>query len=282
MSAQVKLSILGAIKRLLLAFVVVCAFFVITQDLQVFPSTVPALLRMNPGAPPSGFVEHFIKSSDGTDIRVWEISAQGAERGIVLLLHGNADSLPAQAPFRTRLARHGISSFSFDYRGTGGSQGWPSEDGIYRDGEAVMRTLLAKKGVTSNSVSIMGISVGTGPAAYLAQHFKTGRLILVSPYFSIRDLVKEMPLFGMLTPFLKYDFPTATFVSRAPETKITIFHGEDDTTIPISHSERIAASMAGAVNFELIRVSGAGHNDVLGRVFTTLVERSLLVSEIRQ
>lgn len=248
---------------------------VATQDLQVFPSTIPRLIGADPGTPPTGVTESFVEASDGVRVRMWETAANTTERKVALLLHGNADSLPGTSRFRTLLAQHGISTLSFDYRGTGASSGWPSEQGIYRDGEAVMNALLAKRGISSDKVAIIGISVGTGPASFLAQRYSAARLVLVSPYFSIRDLVAEMPLYGLLVPFFKYHFPTAEHLSRTAGTRVTIFHGAKDSTIPVSHAERIVKHVPSSVPCEFIRVEQAGHNDILGFIANDLIERVL-------
>jgi len=263
------------LKRLVVATVLVGAFMVATQDLQVFPSTLPRLVGADPGTPPTGVTESFVETSDGVRVRVWETAADGAVRKVALLLHGNADSLPGTSGLRALLARHGISTASFDYRGTGSSSGWPSEEGIYRDGEAVMNALLTKHGIPADAMAIIGISVGTGPASFLAQRYNVGRLILVSPYFSIRDVVAEMPLYGFLVPFFKYHFPTAEYLSRTAGTRITLFHGAKDSTIPVSHAERIVQHLPSSVPCEFIRIEQAGHNDILGFVSNQLIERLL-------
>ncbi len=265
--------LLHFLKRLIGGTVFVGAFMVATQDLQVFPSSIPPLLGADPGTAPAGVTESFVDTSDGVRIRMWETAADGSQRRVALLLHGNADSLPGTSSFRTFLARNGISTVSFDYRGTGSSSGWPSEEGIYRDGEAVMNSLLTKHEISGDKVAIIGVSVGTGPASFLAHRYNVAKLVLVSPYFSIRDLVAEMPLYGLLVPFFKYHFPTAEYLSRTTNTQITIFHGAQDSTIPISHAERIVRHLPKSIPCEFIRVEQAGHNDLLGIVANQLVER---------
>lgn len=261
------------LKRIAVSSVCVGAFIVLTQDLQVFPSIVPRLLGVESAPTPEGIAESFVTTQDGVRIRVWEMLAKNDERAVVLLLHGNADTLPNRVGLRSFMAERGISSFSFEYRGSGLSEGLPSEQGIYRDGEAVMDMLHAKKKITPDKVAIIGISVGTGPASYLAQRYKAGKLVLISPYFSIRDLVGEMPLYGMLVPFFKYRFPTAEYLALAPGTQISIFHGARDTTIPIAHSERIVASLPDSSRYDFIRVDNAGHNDILQPIVSDLIER---------
>jgi fermentation-respiration switch protein FrsA (DUF1100 family) len=265
--------ILRFLKRGAIGTLCVGLFMVLTQDLQVFPSLIPPLIGAHPGSPPPNITESFVTTRDNVRIRVWEMGAEGNERSVALVLHGNADSLPNMANLQTLLAKSGISSFSFDYRGSGGSAGWPSEEGIYLDGEAVMDDLLIKKGMLPSRVGIIGISVGTGPASYLAQRYRVRKLVLVSPYFSIRDLVAEMPLYGLLVPFFKYRFPTAEYLAQATDTQIAIFHGAKDTTIPFSHSERIVKHLPSAIRHELIRIDSAGHNDILAVSHREIVAR---------
>lgn len=85
---------------------------------------------------------------------------RGAER-VILYFHGNAGS--RAAPFRLRSIKQ-MSYFlnahvlAFDYRGFGDSQGWPSEEGTYKDGLAAVAWYLDR---------IQRLSTATFPTQYL-------------------------------------------------------------------------------------------------------------------
>jgi pimeloyl-ACP methyl ester carboxylesterase len=259
---------LKPVKRALLAFLVTFLgfglFCVLTQDIQIFPMTVPALLGLA-ASPAPDFVEvTTVKTSDGESIPVWRVVAKGERRGVVLHLHGNAQSLSAGVALQRHLASQGITSFAFDYRGTGSSSGWPSEDGIYRDVDAVMEFVGRREGMALSDVVPLGVSIGTGPAAYAAKKYGARSVALVSPYVSLGILVEEMPLYGLLRPFLKYEFPTLELLRSSPRTRVLISHGRRDGTIPYSHAQRLVQQLAGQVDVRLFTFDTLGHNNILG------------------
>ena len=64
-----------------------------------------------------------------------------------------------------------------------------------------------------NDVIVIGRSIGTGPAWYLASQHKIGALSLISPYTSIRGIVWSM--FGSLSQYIiKERFPNLELMSK--------------------------------------------------------------------
>ena len=59
--------------------------------------------------------------------------------------------------------------------------GKPTETGLYADGRAYIRALLAQ-GVKSEDILLFGHSLGTGVAVQMAQEFHAGGLILLRAY----------------------------------------------------------------------------------------------------
>ena len=58
------------------------------------------------------------------------------------------------------------------------------------DAETVFDYLVNRIGFDSKNVLIMGRSIGSGPATFLAKKKNAGGLILMSPFTSLRDVVK--------------------------------------------------------------------------------------------
>lgn len=48
-----------------------------------------------------------------------------------------------------------------------------------------------KIGYEQNSIMIFGRSIGSGPATYLASKHKPGCLVLMSPFTSLKDAVRD-------------------------------------------------------------------------------------------
>lgn len=228
---------------------------------------------MRSGEPPAWVERSSVLTEDSESIDVWRVAAVHQQRGVALLFRGNGEVLHGIARFQKFLAENDITTYSFDYRGSGESSGWPSEEGLYRDSRAVAKFILEKEKISAPELSLVGISIGTGPASYLAHEIGAGKLLLVSPYHDLRMLVREMPFFGLLSTFLRYDLPTVKYLSQLSKTKVTIYHGTQDTTIPFHHSQRIMAEVPADRAPALVRIEGGGHNDMLGHVADQLVEK---------
>ncbi|WP_338052884.1 alpha/beta hydrolase [Pyxidicoccus trucidator] len=116
---------------------------------------------------------------------------------------------------------------------------------------------------------LSGRSIGTGVAVEMAMRGHGARLMLVSPYTSIPELA------GLMLPFLparllvRDRFDT---LSKAPDLKlpVLIIHGEQDELIPVEMGRRLGTRFPQAT---VQTVAGAGHNDVLERSGTTLMDR---------
>jgi acetyl esterase/lipase len=258
--------------RLFAASLVVAAFFVATQDLQIFPGIVSGAFRSAPLAP-KWVREEMVQTADGETLPVWRVQGKAPQRKqVALILHGNADSLSTITPVQRWLASSGFTSYAIEYRGYAGSTGFPSENGIYLDGEAGIELLFRNEKLTAADVIVFGQSIGTGPAAYLAQKYSVGTLVLVAPYTSLTNVVRELPVFGYLYPFLRYNFPTQEFVGRLKDTCVVAAHGRLDSTIAYYHSEELKRAYRGNKTYILISAASAGHNDILGAVIEEISE----------
>lgn len=253
-------------KRLVIATITVASFFVFTQDIQIFPGIVPGYL-FSQGTAPSGTTEFKLTTSDGEHILVWKSDSNLPRRKeVILFFHGNAESLSSSKHLQRWLASQGYTNYALEYRGYSGTTGFPSESGIYRDGEAAIEFLLSKEGVSGNDIILMGNSIGTGPASFIANRYKVRSLVLLAPYSSLKALVEEIPFIGYLSPLLKYQFPTEEFIAGLKETCVVVAHGKKDGTIPYAHSVRLRSAYQGSGTFTLLLSEKAGHNDILQSV----------------
>jgi fermentation-respiration switch protein FrsA (DUF1100 family) len=89
----------------------------------------------------------------------------------------------------TRLHRTGANLMLVDYRGYGSSTPIrPNEKTINEDAQAAFDYLLRERKTPCDKVFVLGRSIGSGPATYLAaNNRRLGGLILESPFSSIDD-----------------------------------------------------------------------------------------------
>ena len=176
----------------LFCFFLLVFFF---QEVLIFPG----LLASSKNAEittPNGAESFFVNTTDGESINAWRLAAFKNEetKKTALIFHGNADSLRSAHNYQKFFKSLGITSYIFSYRGYGLSSGWPSEEGLYLDGSALTEEILRRENIDPKELIVVGVSIGTGPASFIAKKYSVGTLILYSPYTSLPDLIKEKPL----------------------------------------------------------------------------------------
>jgi pimeloyl-ACP methyl ester carboxylesterase len=169
--------------------------------------------------------------------------------------------------------------FMVDYRGFGKSTGRISSQAQLQDDVMQAWRAAASRyagpdanppgnGVAGLRRVIYGRSLGTDLAAALAAQVHPDLTILVSPYWSMAEIARrQYPLLPIA--LLRYPLETYREVARMsqfisdgrgePRGRLLLVHGERDTLIPLSHSQRLQALAPGA---ELVTIAGAGHGDL--------------------
>ena len=152
----------------------------------------------------------------------------------------------------------GASVFIFDYRGYGRSEGRPSEDGTYLDGQAAHQWV-RQRGFTATNIIVLGESLGGGIASEVALREPSGGLILQSTYTSVTDLGAE--LFPWLPVrwlgVIKYDTHSKLPRIKAP---VLVMHSRADGLIGFHHAEKnFAAANEPKLLWEIV----GRHNDFL-------------------
>lgn len=82
-----------------------------------------------------------------------------------------------------------INVVAVEYPGYGLYKGNPSEEVILEDSQLVMEFLIKKLKIPPENIIIMGRSIGSGPATYVASKYKVGSLVLISAFTSLRAVV---------------------------------------------------------------------------------------------
>ena len=181
---------------------------------------------------------HF-QTADGLKLNGWFFPADkdsSRQHFVYLLCHGNAGNISHRLEHVAALLETGASVFIFDYRGYGRSEGRPSEDGTYLDGQAAHQWV-RQRGFAATNIIVLGESLGGGIASELALREPSGGLILQSTYTSVTDLGAELfpwlPVRWIGT--IKYDTR-----SRLPRIKVPllVMHSRADGLIGFPHAEK--------------------------------------------
>lgn len=196
-----------------------------------------------------------------------KIYAAGPGAPVILYFHGNgeiASDYDTIAPFYNRI---GVTLFVVDYRGYGLSQGAPTATALIEDAWTafgLMGAVLAEQGVVAGRVFIMGRSLGSAAALEIVERAEGGiaGLIVESGFAYTFPLIERIGFLALADAFEDKDgFGNLDKIARATIPTLLI-HGERDWIIPIGDAEALYAA-AGAADKKLVRIPGAGHNDLL-------------------
>lgn len=210
-----------------------------------------------PGAYGAPFTPMTVTTSDGERLRVWHLTHDDP-RARIVYFHGNGGNLSLWSDILAGLARRRFEVVAFDYRGYGLSSGSPSEQGLYRDTEAVLALVHDRLRRIDIPLVYWGRSLGTTMAAYAATLRQPDGLIVEAGFPSMRAVVRTNPILWALSWFSTYEFPTARFLAsnRAP---VLVIHGDRDSVIPYALGRELHASLAGTA--QLVTIKGGDHND---------------------
>ena len=78
-----------------------------------------------------------------------------------------------------------------EYPGYGVYEGDPDADQIALDAQNIYDFLTIVQKIPHSSIILFGRSIGSGPASLLASLRAPSALLLMSPFMSIRDIVRE-------------------------------------------------------------------------------------------
>lgn len=203
------------------------------------------------------FEDVYFKTSDGVKLNAWFIKA-GQNSPVVLWFHGNAGNIADRVENAKLLSDRGISLLMVDYRGYGKSEGMPSEEGIYADGQAAYDYLVSGGGVAADNLIIFGRSLGTSVAVHVASKKECAGVILESAITNMADMARVhypvVPGLGSLKN--KFDSIGRIASVSAP---ILFTHGDADEIVPYEFGRRLFEATKAEKEFYTIH--GAHHND---------------------
>lgn len=178
-------------------------------------------------------------------------------KGVVLYFHGNRKNISWYAKYVPAFTNAGYEVWMIDYPGFGKSTGPLNEERLYAYSAQLYK--LARGRFSPDSIILYGKSMGTGIAAELASKQKAKMLVLETPYYSIRSLVKRLLPIYPIDRLIHYEFPTYRFLPDVME-PITIIQGTDDGVVPYSQAQKLLPLLK--PNDKFVTIEGGSHNDL--------------------
>lgn len=148
------------------------------------------------------------------------------------------------------------TQYFINYRGYGESDGSPGEEGLYADALSIYDFVIQKH----SKVIVIGRSLGSGVATYLAVNREIERLILIEPYDCLVNIAQDVyPIFPM-NLLMKDKFDSASRVAGITAPTL-IVKAEYDEVIPSISTDRLAASF-NRIQPLVVVIEGAYHNNI--------------------
>ncbi len=243
---------------------IVLVVFVFQNRLMFFPSgpafgNCPAAEHTGMEAVREGITRYYVRRASPSS--PW-----------IVVFHGNAGCACDRLYFIELLRSLDANIALFEYPGYGGDSRKPGQAIILDDARKLMHHI-REKTPENTRLFLLGESLGTGVAVWLAKEVPVAGLILVSPYTSIVDVAAAHYFWLPVRRLLKNRFPAERWAEKVVAPVIA-FHGKEDRIIPVTFARRQIKNFPGRA--DLFEIDDAGHNDITvtaGRFIQAEVKR---------
>ncbi len=199
----------------------------------------------------------WLKVAPGVSLEGWVARPKIGRTGNVLVYFGGRNE---HVGWAAGMASHigPWSVYAFNYRGFGGSSGHPSESSAKSDALQVLDEIrrLEGGGEHARAPVVMGRSLGTAMAISVATKRDIARLVLLSPFDSVRSLIRQRTPLNSMCWLLNQNFDCIGDAGRVnAETMILL--ANTDRRVPHKNSTRLAAALCNLKQLNM--VPGANH-----------------------
>lgn len=226
-----------------LVYVTLCALMYVQQRQLIY---LPQYTRV-----PADRTDYALERGDLV-LRGWRVRG-GGERALIYF-GGNAESLgPLRHSLADALPAHTV--YLIAYRGYGASDGQPDEAALFDDALALFDQVQSES--PSRPIDVIGRSLGSGVASYLASQRPVSRLVLVTPFDSLASVAAShypwLPVRWLLHD--RFDSARHLDTYRKP---VMVIRAGRDTIIPPANTDQLLAVLATPA--QTLHLPGEGHN----------------------
>ncbi|MCK5841412.1 MAG: alpha/beta hydrolase [Candidatus Sabulitectum sp.] len=240
----IKIFVTSALIVIAIGYIVTAAYLYLNQrKFLYFPQ---------PGVLATSEQQVEIRNGDIT-LRGWVVNPGNSKA--IIYFGGNGERPEASiVDFKDLFSTHTI--YFINYRGYGESDGSPTETGLYDDAMAIYDHIAPEH----NHIIVIGRSLGTGVATYLATERDIHRLVLVEPYDCLVNIAQATyPIFPMQL-MMKDKYNSAERASQITAPTL-IIKAENDQIIPGSSTDSLIAQFNRDI-LETATIPEATHNNI--------------------
>ncbi len=185
----------------------------------------------------------------------WLINHNHVSQRLIIYYGGNAEDIFYSIDTFHNFAD--TSALLINYRGYGTSSGTPSEENLFADALAIFDEVNAR--YNTQKVWLMGRSLGSGVATYVASQRDIAGLILITPFDSIESIAKKQYPFMPVSLLLQHKFRSIDHAPKIHQPTLIIYGGKD-RIVPPANTERLIKYLSG--NKKIVLIEEAEHNNI--------------------
>jgi len=243
-------------KMILTLIVIIVLFLIFVRYLEntsiFYPERTLAATPKNLGLP---FENVTITTQDHVKLHGWLIKAPLASSTLVFF-HGNAGNIGGRLGKIDLFHHMGLNVLIIDYRGYGNSEGFPTEQGIYKDAAATFDYLLQRDDMKGQNIISYGASLGGAVAIDLATKRPVSCVIVDSSFSSAVDMAKR--IYPFIPSFLIKSKMNSIDKIKNISVPVLFIHSIEDQTVPFALGKKLYDAALGPKEF--IKITGS-HND---------------------
>lgn len=203
------------------------------------------------------FEELNISVDENIELNALLFKTEQTSKGVIIYYHGNAGAIHDWGKRAPLYLDNGYDILFFDYRNYGKSDGeYCNSEQLLSDSNTVYQ--FVKQRYKEENIIVLGYSLGSGLATYVASKNKPKMLILNAPYYSWKTLIADEIAPPIPQYLLKYDIPTFQFIEQVT-CPINIYFGTRDFLIhPDTNAKKLQAIKPEQIS--LHPITDGGHN----------------------
>lgn len=239
---------------LIIVYLAVIALYYFAQtSMLFFPRPIIGEVRLT-----AEIEEVTVHTGSGNILKGWLCKERQHEpQKLVIYFGGNAEEVSHMIDAADKF--DGYALLLVNYPGYGASTGKPGERSFFEAALAVWDYAAGRSDIDERHIVLLGRSIGTGSAVYLAHQRAPAAVILASPFESIKAVASSKLPFLPVGLLLRHRFDSQRYAKEI-DAPLLAFYGSDDNIIPPRHSKKLASKWKGAA--QLIELDGYGHNDI--------------------
>jgi pimeloyl-ACP methyl ester carboxylesterase len=238
---------------LIVFYLVFCALAFLFQTRLIFPRAQAQASLYTTYAP-----QQITLQRDNVLLQGWQLENPAAPHDMVLLYFGgNAEDVISMLPTLKKIGARFI--YTFNYRGYGFSEGSPSQAALYEDALAIYDHIARQHNLDQTQVLVMGRSLGSAVAGYLATQRKTDKLVLLTPLKSATQNGQRMLPLVPVRWLIQHPFDLKAHAAQFTSPVLMLI-GDADVVIPPRDSRETYAAIT--TPKRLVDLPGVGHNNL--------------------